>query len=282
MITFEQVTFRYASGNTNALDNITLTIPEGDFVGIIGAGGAGKSTFLHAVNGVIPHHFPGDFYGAVRVSGMDTADTPLEKLSMLTGTVFQNVDSQFVTSTVEDEILFGLENFGVPRGQIESRLLWALEKTGITPLRDRMLSSLSGGQKQKAAVASILALQPKILLLDEPTGELDPASSEKLFGLLRELNSQGVTIVVVEQKIMLLCAYCRTLGVMSEGKMLRMGPVREVLREADLLEEVGVHVPRIVSLAKELEKRNLYAGPPLVCPAEAEEMVKTVLGGDPV
>ena len=276
MITFDHMTFRYASGTKNALDDLTLTIPEGDFVGIIGASGAGKSTLLYAACGLIPHHYAGDFYGAVRTNGMDTVDTPLETLSSAAGMVFQDVDSQMVASTVEDEILFGLENFGVPRDQIEERLLWALHKTGIAPLRDRMLSTLSGGQKQKVAVASILALQPKILLLDEPTGELDPASSEKLFSLLRELNRQGVTIGVVEQKIMLLCAYCKTLCVMSEGKICRRGPVKEVLRDAAVLEAEGVHVPRIVSLSQLLRSRRLYDGPPPVCLEEAAEMVETV------
>ena len=199
MIELKDFSFRYASGKRNALQNLNLTIEDGDFVGIIGNSGAGKSTLTYAINGIVPHHYRGDFYGSVMVNGLDTVDHSPEEIATHVGSVFQDVDAQMVTSMVEDELLFGLENFSVPREEIESRVTEALEQTGIPELRYRDLDTLSGGQKQKVAVAAILALRPRIIVLDEPTGELDPQSSEQIYSLLAQLNRQsGTTIIAVE------------------------------------------------------------------------------------
>ena len=144
-------------------------------------------------------------------------------------------------SVVEDEILFGLENFGIPKDEIESRLEWALKETGIENLRSREISGLSGGQKQKTAVAAILALKPKILVLDEPTGELDPASSRNIFRILKDLNeSYGMTIVVIEQKIMLLCEFAKKLAVIDKGSLKSFGNIRDVLKNSGELSLLGV------------------------------------------
>ena len=154
------------------------------------------------MNGIIPHCYPGDFFGSVVVEGNDTCETALTDISLVVGSVCQDIDSQFVASVVDDEMLYGLENFGVPHDEIEARMVEALEDMGIGDLRDRTIDSLSGGQKQKVAIASILALRPKVLVLDEPTAELDPASSVGVFDLLtRYAREHGTTVVVVEQKI---------------------------------------------------------------------------------
>ena len=147
MIDIQALTFRYEGAEKDALSDVTLTVPDGAFLGIIGPAGAGKTTLLHCMSGIIPHAYRGDFYGAVLLDGMDTADTRLTDLSRTAGTVFQDVDSQIVSSVVEDELLYGLENFGVPREEIEERLSFALEKVGIASLRHRTVSSLSGGQR---------------------------------------------------------------------------------------------------------------------------------------
>jgi energy-coupling factor transport system ATP-binding protein len=183
-----------------------------------------------------------------------------------------------VASVVEDEILFGLENFGVPRDEIEGRLEEALEAAGISGLRHRELSSLSGGQKQKAAIAAITALKPKIMVLDEPTGELDPFSSRRIFEYLKELNEKlGVTVVVIEQKIMLLCEFARRLAVMDRGVLVREGPVREVLQRPDVLEGAGVNVPRVTTLGKALSDKGLYRGELPQDLGQAELMMREVL-----
>ena len=274
MITMRDLTFQYKGSSENALCGVQLTVEQGDFLGIIGASGAGKSTLLSVISGVVPHHNQGDFYGSCVVDGMDTVEVTMTDISRVVGSVFQDIDGQMVSSVVEDEVLFALENFGFGKAEIERRLSTALEQVGIAHLRNRSLDSLSGGQKQKVALAAMMALQPKVLVLDEPTGELDPASSRQFYLLLRELNRQnGTTVVVVEQKIMLLCEFAKRLAVMDGGKIARIGTVREMLAETDVLEELGVHCPRVASLCTELRRRGLYAGQ---TPIDVEEGVRMV------
>jgi energy-coupling factor transport system ATP-binding protein len=251
MIELKSLSFQYAGGEKLALSGIDMEIADGDFVGVTGPSGAGKTTFTYVLSGAVPHHFRGDFYGAALIDGEDTIENSPEKLSRKVGSVFQDVESQLIASTVEEEVLFGLLNYGIEGLAVEMRLADALERVGIANLRERRIESLSGGQKQKVAIAATLALMPQILVLDEPTGELDPQSSREIFELLKELNErEGVTVIVVEQKIMLLSAYCKKLAVLDGGKLARFAPVREALSDPDELTKIGVHVPRIVSLWK--------------------------------
>ena len=278
MIRLSGLNFQYKDAPGFALTDINLTIEEGEFVGIIGSSGAGKSTLTYALNGVVPHYYGGDFYGRVTIGGLDTIEAGAARLSQIVGSVFQDIDGQMVASVVEDELLFGLENFGVPRGEIEDRMRTALDAMGIAPLRKRAIASLSGGQKQKVAIAAIIALKPKVLVLDEPTGELGPRSSVMVFEMLKKLNREfGMTILVVEQKIMLLCEYAERLLVMDKGRVLLDGAVRDVIQNIESLTGAGVNAPRVASLAHELKVRGLYGGPLPVNVPEAERMVREVL-----
>lgn len=278
MIRFESFGYTYPGAGTPALKSISLEIPPGDFVGIIGPSGAGKSTLTYAVNGAIPHHYGGSCQGRVLVDGCDVFDTPPEALALKVGSLIGDVENFFVSSMVEEELLFGLENFNIPRDEIESRIAEALEAVGIPHLRHRHIASLSGGQKQKVALAAVLSLRPRILLLDEPTSELDPQSSRQIFALLRRLSeSQGITVVAVEQKIMLLCEYVRRLAVMSEGEICCFGPVREVLADPARLEALGVNCPRVVTLAARLAADGLPTGPMPINVPEAETMIRRML-----
>ena len=278
IIEIKNFTFKYAEGGKNALENINMTVEKGDFIGIIGNSGAGKSTLTYSVSGVVPHHYAGDFYGAVCVDGMDTVEVRPEQLSGVVGSVFQDVDAQMVAAVVEDEILFGLENFGIPKEEIVSRMQTAMEQVGIAALRERSIAFLSGGQKQKVAVAAILALRPEIIVLDEPTGELDPVSSRQLFEILRELNERhGITILIVEQKIMLLCEYAKKLAVMENGRLLYFDEVRRVLDHSAELRRIGINVPRIVSLKEALQEAGVYSGLPPVSIPQAKAMVEEAL-----
>ena len=278
MIDIQDLTFTYKDEPAPALIGISLTVTNGAFLGIIGPAGAGKTTLIRAVSGVIPHHYTGDYYGSVRVNGLDTVDTPLTDLSRLVGMVFQDVDSQIISSVVEDELLYGLENFGVPREEIPSRLEFALERVGIADLRDRTIASLSGGQRQKVAIASVIALRPRVLVLDEPTGELDPRSSRQIFSLLKALNREyGITVVVVEQKIMLLCEFADMLAVLDQGKIVRQGKTREVLARSDELEALGVNCPRVTLLTRLLSKRLGKSLPVSVSLDEAEKLVRGLM-----
>lgn len=278
MIEIKDFTFQYREGDEPILRDINLTIPDGTFVGITGAAGSGKSTLTYAINGIIPHCYPGDFYGSVFVEGLDTVETSLTDISQVVGSVCQDIDSQIVTSVVEDEILYGLENFSIPKDEVMPRLEEALEIMGISDLRDRSVDSLSGGQKQKVAVASILALKPKVLVLDEPTAELDPASSLNVYTLLKEYATKhGVTVIVVEQKIALLSEFADMLLIMDNGTIRFNGSPAEVLEHADELLEIGVNCPRSTTLVNTLKDRGLYLGPTVRNVSEAVAVCEEIL-----
>ena len=258
MIEIQELTFKYTDSKKNALENITLNIEKGDFVGIIGESGAGKTTFCSCLNGLIPHHYTGDFYGSVKVEGQDTFEIKPDKLALKVGSVFQDIESQIVSYFVEDEILFGLENFGVPADQIDARITEALEALDITDLRHREINTLSGGQKQKVVFASILALQPEYLILDEPTGELDPASSLQIFKLLKKLNEEkGITVIIAEQKIMLLCEFVKKLIVLEKGTVVHYGEIRSTLTHQREMEEAGINCPRVLTLTGKMMDEGL-------------------------
>ncbi|MDR0897949.1 MAG: energy-coupling factor ABC transporter ATP-binding protein [Oscillospiraceae bacterium] len=215
MIQASGLAFRYEGAAENTLQGIDLRIAPGAFVGLAGASGSGKTTLLYALCGVIPHFLPGDFYGHVAIDGLDTIDTKPAQLARHVGLVMQDTDSQFATTIVEDEIRFGLENFGF--SDIEGRVARVLQMLGIESLRTRALRSLSGGQKRKAAIASILALEPACLLLDEPTGELDPPSKRQVYEALRALSGRGIAILVAEKNRALLDEFCQSIITLEGG-----------------------------------------------------------------
>ena len=286
MIEIQELTFKYTDSKKNALENITLNIEKGDFVGIIGESGAGKTTFCNCLNGLIPHHYTGDFYGSVKVEGQDTFEIKPDKLALKVGSVFQDIESQIVSYFVEDEILFGLENFGVPADQIEERITGALEALEITDLRHREISTLSGGQKQKVVFAAILALEPDYLVLDEPTGELDPASSLQIFKLLKKLNEEkGITIIIAEQKIMLLCEFAKKLLVLEKGTCVHYGEIRSTLTHQREMEEAGINCPRVLTLTGKMMDEGLTPDgmkkEERIClnTKEAAEFVNKCMGG---
>ena len=234
------------------------------------------------MNGIIPHYYPGDFYGSVTIDGHDTCETSLTDVSQIVGSVCQDIDSQIVTSIVEDEMLYGLENFGVPHDEIDARVEEALTDMGIADLRDRVIASLSGGQKQKVAIASILALKPKVLMLDEPTAELDPASSLQVFQLLaRYAREHGTTVVVVEQKIALLSQFADMLVIVDHGTIRFCDTPSNVLAHSDELLEIGVNCPRSTTLMNRLSADGLYAGPVCRNVEEACNALLEILGGSP-
>ena len=278
MIEIKNLSFKYREGTAPVVHDINLTIPDGQFVGITGAAGSGKSSLTYVLNGIVPHCYPGDFYGSVVVDGHDTCDTSLTDISLMVGSVCQDIESQMVSSVVEDEILYGLENFSVPRQEIEARVAEALDVMGISDLRDRSIAGLSGGQKQKVAIAAILALKPRVLVLDEPTAELDPASSVNVFSLLKRYASEhGTTVVVVEQKIALLSDFADRLLIVDGGTIRFDGTPEQVLEHSDELLSIGVNCPRSTSLSNVLRARGLYGGGVCKNVAQATAMVKEVL-----
>ena len=253
MIKLQNFSFSYGDSKNIVLKNVSMEIPEGDFLGVIGSSGAGKTTLSYAINGIIPHHYKGEYFGKILVNDKDVFDTDACQLALEIGSVFQDIDSQMTCSTVEDEILFGLENFGFEKDEIAKRVDWVLNEMGISNLRERDISGLSGGQKQKVAIAAILALRPKILVLDEPTGELDPSASRNIFRVVKELNDKfGITVVVIEQKIRLLCEFADHLAVLNKSELKFHGTVQEVLAHRDELAELGLNHERVGKILDEL------------------------------
>lgn len=280
MITIESFSFKYEDAEKNALSDLNLHIGRGEFVGIIGPSGAGKTTLTSSLNGVIPHYYRGDFYGKVTIAGIDTVESSCAALAMHVGSVLQDPEAQIVTPVVEEELAFGLENFNLPSEEIKRRITESLEMTGISHLRHRDTIGLSGGQKQKVSIAAAIALRPSILVLDEPTSELDPEGTIQVFDTLRLLNrTYGITIVVVEQKVMTLSAYCSRMMVMHAGRVVLDGPTRDIISQDEKLLGLGINCPRIVSLTSLLKKNGLYDGPYPVNLDEAEGMVRSVIKG---
>lgn len=278
MIEVKDLSFRYRESEAPVIHDINLTIPDGQVVGITGAAGCGKSSLTYMLNGIVPHCYPGDFYGSVTINGVDTCEASLTDISRMVGSVCQDIESQMVSSVVEDEILYGLENFDIPKAEIGARVDEVLEVMGISDLRERSIAGLSGGQKQKVAIAAILALKPAVLVLDEPTAELDPASSYNVFSLLKKYASEhGTTVIVVEQKIALLSDFADRLLVVDNGSIRFDGAPSDVLEHADELLEIGVNCPRSTSISVALRAMGLYTGPVCKNPAEAAMVVKEVL-----
>jgi ABC-type cobalt transporter, ATPase component len=289
LLELKDVSFKYANRNkddsldsseaqdsTFALKDVSLSVESGEFVGIIGPSGSGKTTLASLFSGAIPHHYSGELLGSVKIAGQDTNNLALTNIACLVGSVIQDIDAQMVAANVEDEILFGLENFGVAHSEIPSRIDEALQIVGISDLRNRDLDTLSGGQKQKVAIAAILALKPKVMVLDEPTCALDPVSSKMIFSILKDLNKNfGITVVVIEQKVALLSEYCKRLVVLSNGILSLDLPVSQALKNMDLLYSIGINYPRTTHLVNDLQRENICSKSDL--PVSVEDTVNTIV-----
>ena len=202
MIELSHVTYTYPRQSRPALERVSLRLAEGSFTLVVGASGSGKSTLLRTLNGLTPHFYGGTFAGRVRVAGADPiAQTP-RRMGRHVGFVFQDPEAQFVVSTVEDELAFGMENFGLPPALMRQRIETLLDRLGIRALRGRRIDQLSGGEKQRVAIASVLALQPRVLALDEPTSQLDPAGAAHVLAALEDLHQQeGLTVLLAEHRV---------------------------------------------------------------------------------
>ena len=281
IIEMKDVSFSYGASSQVALDHVSLSVREGEFVGVIGPAGSGRSTLAAVLSGAIPHHFHGQLYGATYVQGLDTCEATLTDISSVVGSVLQDIDAQMVASVVEDEMLFGMENFGVPHDQIEQRLVQTLETVGIADLRHREIATLSGGQKQKVAIAAILAMGPRVLVLDEPTAALDPAATQLVYDTLRRINRErGVTVVVMEQKVAMLSEYCDRVMVMDAGKIVFSGAPHEVFAHGEELRRIGCDSPRVTRIYNRLVADGVVpAGSPCLNVSEAEQLIARALGG---
>jgi len=259
IVKLRQVTYHYPFTQTPALQEIDLDIEEGEFVAIIGPNGAGKSTLCYTLAGFIPHFYKGELHGTVEVDGEIAQHSNLSDWVMKVGLVFQNPFNQISGAkyTVFEEVAFGLENSGVPRAEIIRRVEEVLEQIGIADLADRSPYSLSGGQQQRVALASILVMQPKVLVLDEPTSQMDPIGTREVFGAIRKMAEQGITVVMAEHKMEWIAQFADRVIALWEGKILLEGTPQQVLTDERLFEK-GFGVSRYTTTARLAIARGLW------------------------
>jgi energy-coupling factor transport system ATP-binding protein len=258
-VNLQNVTYKYPLTQTPVLQNINLQVNEGEFVAIVGPNGAGKSTLCYALAGFVPHFFKGELSGMIEIAGMESSKSTLDEWVLNVGLAFQNPFNQISGAkyTVFEEIAFGLENNGVPREEIRPRVEEAMKLTDITALADRSPYSLSGGQQQRVALTSILVMKPRLLVLDEPTSQMDPIGTREVFGVVRKMAEGGMTVVMVEHKVEWIAKFADRVVALKDGQILLEGSPGEVLT-SDLLAENGFGISRYTSTAREAKKRGLW------------------------
>lgn len=256
IIEVENLSFRYTTSDRKILDNINMVVDEGEFILLIGPSGCGKTTLCKCLNGLIPHFHQGIIEGKVIVNNYNVAETPPYILASSIGMVFQNPENQLFSLSVEDDVAFALENLGYQRDEIRERVDFALKAVGIEDLRNRSPFELSGGQQQKVAIASILAMKPKIIVLDEPTSFLDPLSAKNIIDLISELrNKMNITIILVEHRLDLAARNATRIILMDNGKIVLDDEPRKIFSRIET-EVLGVATPKIIRIAKSINKKH--------------------------
>ncbi|HVB12318.1 MAG TPA: ATP-binding cassette domain-containing protein [Nitrososphaerales archaeon] len=252
VIQVSNLSFSYYGSERAVLNKINISVKKGEIVLIVGHSGSGKSTLLRAINGLIPHQHGGEYSGEVIVDGMKVSESSMSNLATKVGYIFQNPENQIFMFSVERDIAFGLENLGVAQEEMRERVDWALELLQIKHLALRAPHELSDGQKQRVAIAGVIAMKPKILILDEPTSLLDPFTAKTLVELVKNLRSTlGITVLIVEHRLDLVAKICDRIVVMDKGGIVLSGSPKEVLSDPNVSVH-GVTEPTIVKLAKSL------------------------------
>jgi energy-coupling factor transporter ATP-binding protein EcfA2 len=251
LISLDGLSYAYPATDVPALNGLTLAIEPGTFTALVGRNNAGKTTLCYALAGVIPHLYGGTMDGRVTVDGLDTRDSDVADIALNVGLVMQNPAAQFSGArfTVFEEVAFGLENRGVAREEMADRVGLALALAGVEDLADRSPASLSGGQQQKVALASVLACDPRVLVLDEPTTFLDPRAALALFETLDSLRREGRTIVMAEHRLEWVARFADRVLVLDGGRVVLDGPPGEVLA-SPALAEAGLCPNRYTEVAR--------------------------------
>jgi energy-coupling factor transport system ATP-binding protein len=281
-VELRKLSFRYAGSERWALSNIDLVVEDGESVLITGPSGCGKSTLARILTGLIPHSYPGELEGEAYVFGMNVKDTPVSRIATRCGIVFQNPDNQLFTFSVEDDVAFGPENLALPPDEIGRRVDEALRLVGIEHLRYSSPNSLSGGEQQKAAIASILSMRPFLLVFDEPTSMLDPFSSanliQRIFELKKSLEEAGgkTTVIIVEHRIDLLLKYLSRIIVVSEGRLVLDGDPLTVLEES-YRSGIPINIPPILQIYFRVKEKCGLKKPP----GTVKELVALLRNGEP-
>jgi energy-coupling factor transporter ATP-binding protein EcfA2 len=253
IIRAKHLTFTYTGASTPSIQDISIEVTSGEFVVLTGPSGCGKTTICRCLNGLIPNFYSGDFSGELIVDGMNVRDHTTAELAAHVGMVFQNPENQLFSLSVERDVAFGPENLGLSREEIRKRVDWALDVTGVAHLKDKPPYELSGGQQQRTAIASVLAMQPKVMILDEPTSFLDPKSALGILDVISDLNKRlGITIVLVEHRLDIVSQHANRVIVMDNGKVALNGAPSDVYGEDARL--IGVGLPRVTTLFSLLQR----------------------------
>jgi energy-coupling factor transporter ATPase len=274
LIETKNLSYTYPGGTKPSIEDVSIKVEKGEFVLITGPSGCGKTTLCRTFNGLIPHFYQGELKGEITVAGMDITKHPTYEMAKRVGLVFQNPENQLFALSVEKDVAFGLENLGYPRETMRERVDWALNLTGIYDLRERSPHEVSGGQQQRVALAAVLAMQPDIVVLDEPTSFLDPLSAEKIFEVIHQLNQNlGITVVLVEHRLDLTAKYADHIIIMDEGKVRLDGKTRDILSTEEV-RLIGVGVPKATLLYEMLKKEGISLDD--ITPLSSEELATQI------
>jgi cobalt/nickel transport system ATP-binding protein len=275
LIEVMDISFAYHGGH-KALDHLSLSIAAGERVAVMGPNGAGKSTLFQMFNGLLKPDA-----GQVEVDGLPVAPNHLPTVRRKVGMVFQDSDDQLFNATVYREVAYGLVNMKVPQDELNATVRWALDMVGMIDFIDKTPFNLSGGEKKRIALASVLSMKPQILVLDEPTSALDPKSASHLLALLNKLNHDlGITLVFATHDVDIVPLLANRMVLMDHGSIQFSGTPTEVFREKDLLRRLDLRLPRIAHLAEILMRDGLLpAGDLPLSIGQARELLKRVLAG---
>lgn len=260
-IVVENLKYKYPLTDKLALDDISFKVEQGEFIGIIGKNSSGKSTLCQALVGLIPHFYKGAYGGKVLVSSMEVLNSSISDIVKKVGIVFQNPFTQITGSklSVYEEISFGLENLGVPRCEMIERIDYSLKLLDIYKYKDRSPFELSGGQMQRVAIASIISMNPDIIILDEPTSQLDPQGSEEVYKAIQKLSLEGKTVIMVDHKMEKIAQYASKVMLLGEGKIVDFDVPAKVFSRDDL-ENYGVTAPVYTKICRGLNLKNENTG----------------------
>ncbi|WP_368250634.1 energy-coupling factor ABC transporter ATP-binding protein [Enterococcus sp. 2201sp1_2201st1_B8_2201SCRN_220225] len=277
IVEVSHLSYRYNQSKERSLDDVSFSVDEGEFFAIIGSNAAGKSTLCNALVGLIPHFFVGAMAGKVMINGVDVANTNIGEISTIAGLVFQNPFNQlsYTTETVREELAYGLSNRGFSRSDMLNKIRSVSKKVSIEDLLERNPLELSGGQVQRVAFGSTYILEPKILVLDEYTTQLDPVGSEKLTEIVKQLNSEGVTIIMVDHDMNRVAKYADHILLLKDGKSKILGTPREIFTQENA-SRYGIELPEAVKLSHLMIKKGYWQGKVALTEEEALSMIKKV------
>lgn len=273
-IVVENLKYKYPATEHLALDGITFSVAAGEFIGMIGKNESGKSTLCQAIAGLVPNFYKGAYGGKVLIDDLEVKNEEISDLCKKVGTVFQNPFNQVTGSklTVCEEIAFGLENLGVPKEEMVKRIDEAMELLDISKYKDRNPFDLSGGQMQRMAIASIIAMQPEIIVLDEPTSQLDPQGREEVYQAVQKLSKKGITIFMVEHNMEKIAAYSDRILLLNEGKQIAFDTPQKIFSRDDL-ELYGIEPPVFTKISRGLGLKNKMTGYYPVTLEEAKDLL---------